>query len=231
MNISALNLRSFSIKSSQENLKIICQKFHPIQIQNPKNSIENLKIEGVLGLKEIQNLTSNCMSVTSLTINIENFIETDVLKDISIGMPNLKYLSVTSFFAEISEETKFEKVEKLKITNFFYKAKLEMWDQIALACPNIRELRLCDKFLTFSPLKFDKILRKLKKLEVIEFKCDNMMMMDEDDRLTFFNSFLDKALNVKAVGFFVKCKYDDDFCEGVDFLKEVGAFRVVEMEV
>ena len=137
-------------------------------------------------------------------------------------MPNLKILHVStkSIKREILTNTNFENLAKLKITELnsdsdFY------WHQIALDCPNLKELSLTYENIEILPQKLENVLEKCEKLEIFSFNADlNFLVV-----FGFIEVLFLRPVNLKTINFSAKY-FNEYFYRVVKYLRKETNIKV-----
>jgi len=184
------------------------------------DSIKNLEFHGNIDSINLTSLISCCPSATSVTINNDRHTMIDIPNFISIYMQNIKYLTITSFFNEISPKTICENVEKLKIVKLFSRSE-EVWHKIAVTCPNIKELTLNDEIVEISPQNLANVLKNCQKIEILSFSADKKFHIFKG----FFEVFVDYPGNIQTVNF-TAAHIEEWFYRRVAMLKKKQMFKL-----
>ncbi|KAL7014401.1 hypothetical protein ACKWTF_015908 [Chironomus riparius] len=183
--LSQLKLKKLSLKIDKN-----VTKFNKLSVNN---SIKTLKFEGYTSDDNLKHLISCCPQVTSLILNFNALIGSNIFDHISKLMQNLKVFEINSSTLQISDKIILKNVEKLKI----YLLNQDLWHQLAMICPNLKELELIDKTIKADPLEIQKVLSKCQNLQTITFNAG----MDFICKDGFFDVFTDKNVKVKRINF------------------------------
>ncbi|CAG9811617.1 unnamed protein product [Chironomus riparius] len=156
-------LRKFSINCCQDKNNSIEFKYHKLN--------NELKYSGELSIADFETLILNFPQIINLSLNIQGLLSINALQMINNSMSNLKILSINPFFLKISENLILKNVEKLEIQNLYEKCGTVDWNDIALTCPNIKELSLYDDYFKIKPGRRARIIRKSKNLKIVKKFC------------------------------------------------------------
>ena len=74
----------------------------------------------------------------------------------------------------------------------------EMWHQIALICPNLKELELIYETIKIQPMKIQKVLSKCQNLQTITFNAGMNLFCNYG----FFDAFMGQNVKVKRINFY-----------------------------
>jgi len=171
---------------------------------------------------DIITLMSCCPSTMSLTLNIDKNLNLFILEHISKSMQDLKILQIfiNSARLEIIKNVHFENLEKLEITKL-KSGSDEIWHQIALVCPNLKELSLNYENIEILPQKLENVLEKCKKLEILSFNADFKFLAV----LGFIELMSYKPANLKRINFSAKY-YNDYFYKVIKYLARETNIKV-----
>lgn len=209
-----LKLSNFSIKFKLDN---------PIDTSTTTtNSVKNIVSGYLTNLYKFQNIISNCEQITSLDMNFNMLVETEVLNHLAVSMPKLKSLSLHPFFTKVSSSTVFENLESLKITKLREGPHTATWYEIALTCPNIKELTLIDEFFEISPMKLKLVLQNAKNLKILNFTGLSRFVITEE----FLKVFLDDSTKLQRINFHANMN-QDEFHEKMKILTKNSKIQTI----
>ncbi|KAL7014399.1 hypothetical protein ACKWTF_015906 [Chironomus riparius] len=233
MNFDGLNLQASRILDSlliefnltKLSLKSNYQSFN-LSLPNASSSIKDLEIIGYWNFKDIQELIAKFPAVTDLKINVETKNNSDVISVIQSSMPNLKALEISTFFAGFSKGTNLEKLEKLKILQVNSRLGQKVWYRIAQTCSNVTRLTLIDDNFDVASQDLYRVLRKLTKLENLQFIGKTSI----SNLREVCSLFLDQNCNVKTVKMFGNVNRDG-FYEEIDAVTQGTKTQITVVKV
>ena len=213
-----LNLSNFSINFKLDNV---------INISSTAANSVNCIMSGYLSvLNQFQQIISNCENVTSLDINFDMYVETEVLNHLAVSMPNLKRLSIHPFFTKVSSSTVFGNLESLKITKLREGPHTATWYEMAMTCPNIKELSLVDEVFEISPMKLKMVLESANSLKMLNLTGWFRFEIAED----FLRVFLDENIKIWRINVYARMELEE-FREKMRILTENSTIQTVLYQI
>ncbi|CAG9811615.1 unnamed protein product [Chironomus riparius] len=209
-----LSLSNFSINFKLDNF---------IDISSTAANSVNSIMSGYLSiLNNFQHIISNCENVTSLDINFDMYVDTEVLNHLAMSMPNLKRLSIHPFFTKVSSSTVFEKLESLKISKLREGPHTATWYEMAMTCPNIKELCLVDEVFEISSMKLKMVLENAKNLKILNLTGLMRFEISEE----FLRIFLDDNVRIWKIEVHARMQ-PEEFREKMTILTENTRIQTV----
>jgi hypothetical protein len=109
-------------------------------------------------------------------------------------MRNLKYFEIKEPISQIFKTISLKNVKKLKI----WLINQESWHEIAIICPNLKELELTDRIIKVEPLDIWKVLLECRNLQTITFNADLDLICKDK----FFDVFMRNYVKIKRINFY-----------------------------
>lgn len=168
------------------------------------NTIQELQLCYFENNEDIMKIISCLSAVEKLKLRTMKNCSPIELEIIADSLPKLRHFHLENCLVKISERTKFENVEILKISSSFETRSDINWTHLALVCPNMKELVLSPCSITPSMLDLQNVLSSCKKLENIEINSEKFKIVKSYNVLhlegsSYLKSIVSAGRSIKKV--------------------------------